>query len=221
MELRTLLGDVWILPPFVDYTATFLYAVAGSWMALKRGYDIVGICTVAFASSVGGGVIRDGIFLQQGPPVVMTDGLYILIILVGACVGIVLQRQHSVARGFIDWVDALALGAYAVVGMEKALAIGLAWPAVILVGLINAVGGGLLRDILMRQEPWIFRPAQYYAATVFVGCLMFFVLAQFTHVGFALTCTAAIATTFVLRMLTLHFNWTSTPFSVDESQYEI
>ncbi len=50
---------------------------------------------------------------------------------------------------------------------------------------------------------------------------MFFGLAQFTHVGFAISCTVTIATTFVLRMLTLHFNWTSTPLVVDENQYEI
>lgn len=216
-----MLGDVWVLPPMVDYTATFLFAMAGAWLAIKRAYDIVGICTIAFVSSVGGGIIRDGIFLQQGPPAVTTDGMYIVIVLVGALTAIALQRQHKIAQGLIEWVDALALGAYAVVGMEKSLLAGMAWPAVILVGLINAVGGGVLRDILMRQKPWIFGPAHYYVATVFAGCLMFYGITQFTPLGFAVGCSMAIATTFVLRMLTLHFNWKSTALAVDDSMYDI
>ena len=214
-------GYVWLLPPYVDYTATFLFAMAGAWLALKHSYDIVGICTIAFASSVGGGLIRDGIFLQQGPPFITTDGNYIVIILLGAVAGVMLQRQHRSAQGLIEWVDAMALGAYAVVGMQKSLMVGLPWPAVILVGLVNAVGGGLLRDILMRQQPWIFGPAHYYAATVFAGCLVFYAVTEFTHWGLAISCPLAIATTFVLRMLTLHFNWKSTSLKAEDTFYEI
>ncbi len=74
-------------------------------------------------------------------------------ILVGARLN---QKRHIAP--VVHIVDALGLGAYAVFGMELSIQAGLSLPAVTLVGVVNAVGGGILRDILMRQEPEIFRP---------------------------------------------------------------
>jgi len=149
------------LPPYFDYGATFLWALSGALLAARKGYAIPGILTVSFVSSVGGGLLRDGLFLQSGPPMVVQTPWYLG--LIGAAVLVILllggriQRLHHLPH-LIGLVDAIGLGAYAVVGMSMALAAGLSLPGVVLVGVVNSVGGGILRDVLMRREPSMFLP---------------------------------------------------------------
>jgi uncharacterized membrane protein YeiH len=180
---------------------------------LRKGYDIVGVCTVAFASAVGGGLIRDGLFLQAGPPAVTTNGVYLTLIFVGALIGITFQRSMNRLQSLIAFCDALGLGAYAIVGIEKAQAAGLAIPAMILVGIINAVGGGIFRDILTREEPLIFRPGQFYVAAAFVGCLTFMGLCIWTTIGHIWAGMITILITFTLRALAIKLNWKTTPLT--------
>ncbi len=203
------------LPSWFDYGATFLFAMAGTLLALRKGYDIVGVFTVAFAGSVGGGLIRDGLFLQQGPPGITTNGNYLILIVLGALVGVLFQRRVPRLQLLIEMVDALCLGAYAVVGCDKAILAGLAIPAVVLVGVINAVGGGILRDILIREEPLIFRPGQFYVAVAVVGCLTFVLLSQFVSwIGHFEAGLISIAVTFTLRALAIRFNWQTPSLTV-------
>lgn len=195
------------LPDWFDYGATFLFAIAGTLLALRKGYDIVGVCTVAFAGSVGGGLIRDGLFLQQGPPAITTNGNYLILILLGALIGVTFQKLVPRLQLLIEVVDALCLGAYAVVGCDKAMLAGMALPAVILVGIVNAVGGGILRDILIRQEPLIFKPGQFYVAVALVGCLTFVLMSRFPAIGHFEAGLITILITFTLRALAIRFNW--------------
>lgn len=195
------------LPNWFDYGATFLFAMAGSLLGLRKGYDMVGVFTVAFASSVGGGLLRDGIFLQQGPPGITTNGDYIILIVLGALLGVIFQKIIPRLQLFIEVADALGLGAYAVVGCNKAMMAGMALPAVVLVGVVNAVGGGILRAILVREEPLMFKPGQFYVAVAIAGCLTYVVVYQFPAIGHLEAGFISIAVTFTLRLLAIRFNW--------------
>src|SRR5512137_1184527 len=128
------------LPVEIDLAATLLFSLTGGLMALKRGYDVIGLFALAFVTGVGGGLMRDGLFIQQGPPAVTADSRYILMVLLAGCVAFLFRdrviglnrmvawldtlgiRAHFFrerAAGFnrmIAWLDALGLGAYAVVG---------------------------------------------------------------------------------------------------------
>ena len=75
---------VFLLPSFFDYGATFLWAVTGALMGARRGYDFIGIFILAMVSSTGGGLLRDGVFLQDGPPVLVRSPVYLVIVLGGA-----------------------------------------------------------------------------------------------------------------------------------------
>ena len=112
-------SEIFLLPPFFEFGATFLWTVSGALLGARQGYDIIGIMMLALVSSTGGGLLRD---------------------------------------------DALGLGAYAVVGMNRAEAAGLSLLGVALVGMVNAVGGGLLRSVLLAREPRLFRPGTLEAA---------------------------------------------------------
>lgn len=195
------------LPVWFDLGATFAFALTGALAAIKRGYDIVGLLSLAIVSGIGGGLIRDGIFLQQGVTPLLTNPQYLYAIGGAALVGMLLgERVHHFNR-VIAMVDALGLGAYACFGVQKALSAGLGPTAAVFVGVVNAVGGGLLRDVLTRDEPLVFRPGQFYVLVALAGAVTFVFLAAQLHIAPTTAAFAAIGLTFVFRMLTIIFNW--------------
>jgi uncharacterized membrane protein YeiH len=195
------------LPIWFDLAATFCFALTGGIVAMKRGYDVVGVLALALLTGLGGGLIRDGIFIQQGPPALATDARYIQIAVVGALVGALMGDRVSYFRRIIASIDAIGLGAYAVFGTQKSLAAGLAVPAAILVGVINAAGGGLLRDVITNEEPLVFRPGQFYVLVALAAASLFVVATLEFGWPPGWSAVGIIALTFVFRILTILFNW--------------
>ena len=199
--------DVFQLPVWFDLGATFAFALTGALAAIKRGYDVVGLLSLAIVTSLGGGLIRDGIFLQQGVTPLLTDPRYLYVIGAAALIGLVLGERVNRFNRLIAVVDAVGLGAYACFGVQKALLVGLGPTAAVFVGVINAVGGGLLRDVITRVEPLVFKPGQFYVLVALAGAVVFvFLTAQF-GVAPSPAAFAAIALTFIFRVLTIAFNW--------------
>lgn len=206
------MSSVFHLPVWFDLGATFAFALTGALAAIKRGYDIVGIFFLALASGLGGGLIRDGVFIPGGAPTpLLTDPRYIELIAVATVVGALFGARVKKFHRLVAIVDALGLGAYAAFGTEKALTAGLAVPAAVLVGVINAAGGGLLRDLLTGEEPLVFKPGQFYVLTALAGAVTFVFLAVTLERTSTVAAMAAIAVTFVFRALTIAFNWRTTP----------
>lgn len=199
------------LPIYIDLAAAFVFGLTGALAAIKRGYDWIGLLALAFATAVGGGLIRDGIFISQGPPAVTKDSRYVLVIVASAVVGYVLREHVIRFNKVIAWLDALGLGAYAVVGMQKALNADLSVAASLLVGVINAAGGGVLRDVLVREEPLVFKPGQFYVLAVILGCLLFLLLALQIGMEVMPAALITIAATFLFRVLAIQFNWKTSP----------
>ena len=195
------------LPVWFDLGATFAFALTGALAAIKRGHDIVGLLSLAIVSGIGGGLIRDGIFLQQGVTPLLTNPHYLYVIGIAACLGVLLgERVHHFNR-VIAVVDAVGLGAYACFGVQKSLLAGLGPTPAVFVGVVNAVGGGLLRDVLTREEPLVFRPGQFYVLVALAGAVTFVFLTAQLDVPPPPAAIAAIVLTFVFRMLTIIFNW--------------
>jgi uncharacterized membrane protein YeiH len=207
------------LPAWFDLGATLAFGLTGALAGIKRGYDIVGVFFLALASGLGGGLIRDGIFLpgSQATPL-LTDPRYIQLIVAATVIGALFGRHVKRFRRLIAVIDALGLGAYAAFGTQKALQAGLAVPAAILVGVINAAGGGLLRDIITREEPLVFRPGQFYVLTAVAGAVTFVFLSVQLDMSPTPSAIAAIAVTFVFRALTITFNWRTSPVAPPEEQ---
>ncbi len=193
------------LPIEFDLAATFLMAMTGVWAASRRGYDILGAFTLAFVSGVGGGLLRDSIFLSQ-PPAVLQNPLYLVAVLAAVLIGVLLDRFAERFERLVAYVDAIALAVYAAVGADKAMVAGTALLAAVLIGMTNAVGGGLLRDILVREEPLLFKPGQFYVLAALGGCVLFVAL-DYNGVPLEKAAAASICTTLLLRMLAIRFNW--------------
>jgi uncharacterized membrane protein YeiH len=181
------------------------------WAATKRGYDVVGAFVLAFVTGVGGGLLRDAIFLQE-MPVVMKDARFLYVVLAAVIVGALAQRLAERFELLIAYVDALAIGVYAVYGANKSLVAGVPPEAAVLVGLCNAVGGGLIRDVVVRDEPLLLKPGQLYFLATFVGCTGFVLMSHRYGVDVELAAWSAIAVTMLLRVLAIRFNWRTTAF---------
>lgn len=206
--------SVFQLPVWFDLGATFAFALTGALAAIKRGYDVVGLFFLALVSGIGGGLIRDGLFLNKGTLTpLLTDPSYLYVISAAAFIAAVLRDSITYVNKPMAVIDALGLGAYACFGLQKAIHAGLSAPAAILVGVINAVGGGILRDLLTREEPLVFKPGHFYVLVAFAGAVSFFLLSAYTTLTATQSALIAIGLTLALRLLTLIFNWRSAPIA--------
>lgn len=206
-----MIGVAFQLPIWFDLGAVFLLALTGVWAAGRRGYDVVGAFIMAFVTGVGGGLLRDAVFLQE-IPLVMQDVRYLWAVTAAVLVGALTYRLADRFEQAIGYVDAAATGAYGVYGANKALLAGLAPEAALLVGVCNAVGGGLIRDILVREEPVLLKPGQLFAIAAFAGCLCFVLLSYKYGVDTEHAAWIAIFLTLLIRVLAVRFNWTTRAF---------
>jgi uncharacterized membrane protein YeiH len=198
------------LPAFIDLGATILFSITGAAVAIRRHYDVIGVFVLGLACGLGGGLLRDGLFIQSGPPAAMRDASYLIAVLIGVVVAILFfTHVERLSKPFLI-VDALAMGAYGVVGASKSFEAGLATPACIFVGVINAVGSGLIRDVLMRDEPLLLKPGQFYVIASVLGVAGFAVLLTVFHAPVVASAAVAIAITFVFRLLAIFFDWKTT-----------
>ena len=140
----------------------------------------------------------------------MTDGRYLFAVGL-ACVAsaVVASYVERLSRA-IELVDAVGLGAYGAVGVQKALTAGLSLSAAILVGVVNACGGGVLRDVLVREEPLVLKPGQFYAVAALLGCGLFVGLIA-SELPAPYSALIAVAVTFAFRMLAIVFKWRTSP----------
>src|SRR5262249_37343156 len=113
-------ADIAFLPPAFDFAATFIFAISGALLAAKRGYDFTGIFIIALASSTAGGLLRDALSIQDGPPPLLqsppSPPLIVAAMLIVVGLGRVVRRIRHFDK-LVSLVDAMGLGAYAVVGM--------------------------------------------------------------------------------------------------------
>lgn len=190
-----------------DLLAVFMFASSGALAAIGKRYDFIGVLVLAFVSGLGGGLIRDAIFIQAGPPKAVTDANYLFVILGAFVLSMLFHGKLGRLRRTTLIVDALGLGAYGVVGSQAALQAGLVPLAAIVVGVFNATGAGLIRDVLIREEPIIFKPGQFYAGVAMLGCSIFVALSTLTDISSTFTAIFSTLVVFVVRLLSVRFNW--------------
>jgi uncharacterized membrane protein YeiH len=197
----------------VEYLGVIAGALSGGLSAIRDRrykYDLIGVFGLAFVTALGGGITRD-VILQHGPPLAFVDPRYIFIALAGAAVAAMFE--HRMGEGMdraIDFIDAAALGFFAIAGTTRALNDGLTMLPSILLGLITAVGGGSLRDVLGGRTPRVFERGQFYAVAALAGSAAF-LLADRTGMGRAWATVAGTLSCFLLRMLSIRFNWRTRP----------
>ena len=146
----------------VDLTGVFAAGLLGGAIARTERLDPVGFAVLAILSSLGGGLIRDTL-LQHGTPIALTDYTYLVVAIAAAGVAFLVPFEGRLWERCFPVLDALMLGAWAAVGAQKTLHVGLGWLPAILLGTITAVGGGAVRDLAVLRVPHIFGGNTLYA----------------------------------------------------------
>jgi len=201
----------------LDLVGTFVFGVNGALTAVRVArLDVVGVVTLGMVTALGGGVIRD-VLIGSIPPATFRDWRYFALAFGGGLIAFALSRRLDRIEMPITVLDAIGLSVFAVIGAEKAVHYGLGiWPAVFL-GVVTAVGGGTIRDTLVRQIPTVLRSDLYaipalLAAGITVAAMRMGVYGLPAALGAAAVC-------FAVRMLGVRFglNAPNPPGARDES----
>ena len=209
------------IPTSFEYFAIFLWATSGAIVGWRKGYDIIGVFVVALVSSFGGGLLRDGLFLQR-LPVVLTDSTYYLI-MGAAVIGVVavgrrINRDRLLPK-IVSVIDALGVPMFVVIGVELARARALEMPAIVLLGTVSGVGGGLLRDLIVGDTPELLRPGQYNTLLVVLAAVAYIVLAYEFGLNRFYTAWFVVVAFFIARLITIRYNWRTRPVNEFEIRH--
>ena len=163
----------------IDLVGVLLNGILGGRLARVKGFDAVGFAVLAIMSALAGGMVRD-VLLQAGPPVALTDPFYLGTALIGAAIAMLWKLESRPWRIALILADGIVLGCWAATGAVKTLEAGFAWMPAIMLGIMTAVGGGMIRDISSGSVPQVFGGNNLYATPAFVSAL---VMVAFWHVG--------------------------------------
>lgn len=185
----------------LEMLGTLAFAISGIRLASAKRFDWFGAYVVGFTTAIGGGTLRD--VMLSMTPFWMLDSIYLVVTAVALGIVIVLGRYLIRLNNTFFIFDAIGLGLFTVVGIEKTLATGFPlWVAVIM-GTLTGAAGGVLRDILINEEPLIFRKEIYALACVFGG-VVFWACGQVGITGAVLQITTA-AAVIALRIVAVHY----------------
>ena len=203
--------EILVVPSVIETASIIGGGISGALHARTREMDYLGALLVAVATGVGGGAIRD-LMLGQVPIFLLNH--FVLLAVGGALVAFFFAKLIQRLTPFLFILDTLLIGAWVVIGAEKAINAGLPPVAIVFVGSVTAIGGGLLRDVLCREIPTALMPGRYVAASALVGSIVFTGLwnsglEDFAEVGTLLTAT-------ILRALSYYYEWV-TPSAMDMS----
>lgn len=160
----------------IDVLGTFAFAVSGAFAAMDKKLDPLGVIILSFVTAIGGGTVRD-LLLGNTPVTWLTNATTITVILVGAAAalffGSILKKLPTTLFIF----DAVGLGLFTLIGIEKGQLHQLSAGVCIAVGTITACFGGVIRDVLLNNVPLIFKK-EIYATACIAGGLLYYLLMQ-------------------------------------------
>jgi len=191
----------------IEAAATVAFALSGLIEAARKRLDAVGVCVVAWLAAFGGGTLRD-ILLDRRPFfwVEHAAWLWALLALCLAAMLFLRTRHFAPTERAMQWPDALGLGLFTAGGTQIALDASMPAIVAVLMGMVTAVFGGVMRDMVCNEIPRAFRDHQPYAVCAFVGgWVMVGAQALGAPQWGSLVVAAASAT--LLRLLALHRGW--------------
>lgn len=166
------------MPPWIEYFAVAVCAISAVLAAEGKRLDLFGVLVLALVTAVGGGTIRD-LCLGAEPVFWIQQPHHVWTALIAAVVTFVVVRFVHLPQRLLAIADAFGLALFGIAGTEKALSFGTPGIVAILLGIVTGVAGGILRDVLRREIPWVFQADEaLYATAVFAGALVFVLLSE-------------------------------------------
>ncbi|MEY4347895.1 MAG: hypothetical protein RIS43_314, partial [Actinomycetota bacterium] len=159
------------LPTALDLAAIATGALFGTALAVSRKMPIVGVLVLSVITGLGGGIVRD--WLLGVPVVAIHDQWYITTAVLAGIFGLPLARKITEHPYIGLALDGVVLGLYVLVGTQKAVMAGTPFAASVFVGLVTAVGGGTIADLLVGERPQMLKTGPWFASAAVVGAMLF------------------------------------------------
>ncbi|MFT6244376.1 MAG: putative membrane protein YeiH [Salibacteraceae bacterium] len=188
----------------IDILGTFVFALSGVIAAVEKKFDLFGTIILAFVTAIGGSTLRD-VLIGQTPVGWMKSDVHVWIILLALPVSYFFLKQLRRLRKTFLLFDTIGIGLFTILGLETALDSGLSPVIAIMMGVVSAVFGGVIRDVLSNQVPLIFRK-EIYAFACLAGALVYMGL-DYLSIWSELKLVLSILTVIAIRLLSIRFKW--------------
>ena len=201
------------IPPFeialwIGLLAAALGGLQGALFAAGQKthrIDVLGVVVIGIITALGGSLLRDVVL--NVPPVVIWDNWYLVVAGAAALLGMLLQPFISRVHWPLVVLDSVVMGLFGAVGASKALSLGVGWAGALVVGIIGAIGGGMVRDVILNLPVSFLHVGTLYAVAAGTGVTTLIVLTHF-GVGILIAGVICVAVTVVVRVSAVIFGWT-------------
>lgn len=187
-----------------DLAGTFVFALSGGMDAVKHRLDFYGVLVLSFAAGNSGGILRD-VLIGSAPPAAISDWRYVAVSVLAGLVAFFWSERVRSLRSPVMVFDAGGLALFSVAGSGKALAYHAGPVAAILLGMLTGIGGGIVRDVLVREVPTVLR-TDLYAVAALIGATVM-VLGSMLRVPLYIASIAGAALCFVVRYMAVRRAW--------------
>lgn len=186
----------------IDILGTFAFAVSGATFAMEKKLDPFGVLIISFVTAIGGGTLRD-MMIGNLPVGWLRNATATTLIFVAAISTMFFDHYFKKLTKTLFLFDALGLGLFTIVGIEKAIELKLSVGVCIALGTITASFGGVIRDVLLNHVPLVFRKEIYAMASV-AGGLLYFGLKE-TDIGAEWSTIICILFIFCIRIIAVRY----------------
>ncbi len=208
-----------------EWIGTISFAVSGALVAIKHNLDLFGVATVGTITAIGGGILRDTM-IGNTPPKIFSNPIILLVAVITSIIVFVItffhRKDFNKLSAKIETInvlfDALGLASFTIAGTEVACMASLQDNVllVIVLGVITGVGGGILRDVLVNEKPYILTK-HIYAIVSITGCCLYYLIS--VHLNYKVVATFLVMIfTVLVRMLAAKFRWKLPKIKIDESE---
>ena len=195
----------------IESICVVAFAISGALVAIDKKMDIFGVTILGLTTSIGGGIIRD-LILDITPPMSLRHPRIAIIAIVTSLIFFIpfirkkIQEEEKIYNVLMFITDSLGLGLFTVIGVQTAINNGFAdnYFLQVFVGVLSGVGGGVLRDVLAGNRPYIFIK-HFYATAALIGAIVCVVL--WNILGSLPSMLISAAVIFILRILAAHYHW--------------
>lgn len=188
----------------LDILGVFAFATSGVLTAIDNKFDLVGSGVIGFVTALGGGTLRD-VMIGKTPVTWMYDVNYLWVILAALVLSYLFGSRIVRLRRSLFVFDTIGIGIFTIIGLEHTLNAGLAPVFALIMGVVTAVFGGVLRDVLTNEVPLIFR-REIYASACLAGGLVYFLLTNLIdHIYIAMV--ISMVSVFIIRYLSIRYHW--------------
>ena len=188
----------------LDLLGTAAFAMSGALAGIRRDMDLFGVLMLGMVTATGGGTLRD-LFLGDTPPFIFKDETYLYLSIFVSLAMFLFHRRMTFLQHPLLFFDAVGLGTFVVIGTGKGLDFHMGFIGSVMMGVMTATAGGMVRDILSNQVPLVLQK-EVYASACLTGGALFYLLEQ-GAVSRNISLPIAAMTVILVRLLAIRYDW--------------